>query len=76
MPSQENEQVSEPVVSAEGAAEFLEASMIMETTVAILSGGWAAGGEGGHILDCTGRYTLRCVAAIVNIWLYRHFNQG
>ena len=31
MPFQENEEVSEPVVTAEGTAEFLEASMVMET---------------------------------------------
>ena len=31
MPSQENVEVSEPVVTAEGTAEFLEASIVMET---------------------------------------------
>ncbi len=31
MPFQENVEVSEPVVTAEGTAEFLEASMVMET---------------------------------------------
>ena len=35
-------------------------------TVAVVSRGWAAGGEVSYVLNCAGSYALRCVAAIVS----------